>query len=322
MKNIAIITGGDSAEYSISLQSAQTVRNNLPHYIKSYMVHVKGEHWDVLIDQQYVPVNKNNFSFLQNGMPIQFDAVFMALHGPPAENGIIQHYFDALNIPYTCCSAAISALTFDKHKCNNQLNACGYTCATSFLLSEDDAIDEEKIITKVGLPCFVKPNASGSSYGVSKVTIQNELNKAISTAFVHDKQVLIEQFIDGVEVSCGVYTDGNNTQTFPITEIVSENDFFDYEAKYEGKSKEITPARITDRLTKNIQQTTQAIYNQMGLEGICRIDYIIMNDIPYIIEINTIPGLSDESIIPKQISTAELTLSKIFEICLLNSMNK
>lgn len=322
MKNIAIITGGDSAEYNISLESAQTVLEHLPDDVHPYIVHLKGEDWDVIIDEQYIPINKDNFSFAYENNTVQFDAVFMALHGPPAENGIIQTYFDVLNIPYTSCSAALSALTFDKYKCNTKLKEWGYSCATSLLLSEETSVNEQKIIEVVGLPCFVKPNASGSSYGVSKVSSQDELEKAINAAFAHDKQVLIEQFIDGIEVSCGVYADGKKVHTLPITEIVSENDFFDYEAKYEGKSEEITPARINESLTKNIQQNTECIYKQMGLEGICRIDYIIMNNTPYIIEINTIPGLSKESIIPKQIAAAGHTLAEIFEICLLNSMNK
>jgi D-alanine-D-alanine ligase len=243
----------------------------------------------------------------------------MALHGSPAENGLIQPYFDNLNIPYTSCNAKVSALTFNKYECNKKLKELGFNCATSFLYKKENNIVEQEIIECVKLPCFVKPNGAGSSFGISKVKKKEDLTKAINSALQHDNKVLIEQFIDGIEISCGVYTNKNNTQALPITEIVTENEFFDYQAKYEGKSQEITPARISKKLTIEVQKLTTDIYKAMELSGICRIDYIIMNEKPYIIEINTIPGFTEESIIPQQVKSANLKLSLIFESCLVES---
>tara|TARA_B100000780_G_scaffold264090_1_gene218473 strand:- start:69 stop:803 length:735 start_codon:yes stop_codon:yes gene_type:complete len=242
----------------------------------------------------------------------------MALHGSPAENGLIQPYFDNLNIPYTSCNAKISALTFNKYECNKKLKELGFNCAESYLHTKGDKVIEKKIIDIVKLPCFVKPNEAGSSFGISKVKKKEDLKKAINSALNYDNKVLIEQFLDGTEISCGVYNK-NNVQALPITEIVTENEFFDYQAKYEGKSQEITPARISKELTIEIQKLTTDIYKAMKLSGICRIDYIIVNEKPYIIEINTIPGLTEESIIPQQVKSANLKLSVIFESCLVNS---
>jgi D-alanine-D-alanine ligase len=243
----------------------------------------------------------------------------MALHGSPAENGLIQPYFDNLNIPYTSCSAKVSALTFNKYDCNNKLKVLGFSCASSFLFKKGDDIMEEEIIKIVEIPCFVKPNGAGSSFGISKVRKKEDLKKAIQNALKYDNKVIIEQFLDGIEVSCGVFCYENNIQALPITEIITENEFFDYQAKYEGKAQEITPARINKKLTIEIQKLTTDIYKAMGLRGICRIDYIIMNKKPYIIEINTIPGLTEESLIPQQVKSANLKLSVIFKSCLVNS---
>jgi len=315
MKNIAILTGGDSAEYNISILSANTV---LKHLNKSkyngFIVHLKDGVYTV--DSQ--KVNTDNFSFTKNNENIIIDKVFIALHGPPAENGLIQDYLDSINMPYTSCNADISALTFDKYNCNTKLGDLGFNCAESVVISEKNNISNEEIINTIGLPCFVKPNGAGSSYGISKVNNENELKIAIVNAYKHDNKVMIEQFIKGTEVSCGVFFNGFNIKALPITEIISKNAFFDYEAKYEGKSEEITPARISKKLTKYIQETTIDIYKTMHLSGICRIDYIIQANKPFIIEINTIPGLSEESIIPKQLKAANISLTEVFDLCLNN----
>ena len=317
MKNIAILTGGDSAEYDISILSANTVLQHLnPKLFKGFIIHLKDNKFTALIKDKEIAINKSNFTFELENKLISFDAVFMALHGPPAENGEIQPYFDNLNIHYTSCNAKISALTFDKYKCNTKLKELGFHCAQSYMYENGNNIDIDTIINIVGLPCFVKPNGAGSSYGISKVKQESELSSAINHALEHDDKVLIEQFIDGIEVSSGVFFNGELVQALPITEIDSENEFFDYQAKYEGKSEEITPARISDNLTSEVQKTTIDIYKTMELSGICRIDYIIMNKIPYVIEINTIPGLSEESIIPQQVKTANMRLSEVFDICL------
>ena len=320
MKNIAILTGGDSAEYDISILSANTVLQHLnPELFKGYIIHLKDDKFTVLIKEIKIEVDKSNFTFELENKRISFDAIFMALHGSPAENGLIQPYFDNLNIPYTSSNAKVSALTFNKYECNKKLKELGFNCATSFLYKKENNIVEQEIIDRVKLPCFVKPNGAGSSFGISKVKKKEDLTKAINSALQHDNKVLIEQFIDGIEISCGVYTNQNNIQALPITEIVTENEFFDYQAKYEGKSQEITPARISKKLTIEVQKLTTDIYKAMELSGICRIDYIIMNEKPYIIEINTIPGFTEESIIPQQVKSANLKLSVIFESCLVDS---
>ena len=320
MKNIAILTGGDSAEYDISIQSANAILQHLnPELFKGYIIHLKNDKFTVLIKEIKIDVDKSNFTFEVENKRISFDAIFMALHGSPAENGLIQPYFDNLNIPYTSSNAKVSALTFNKYECNKKLKELGFNCATSFLYKKGNHIVEQEIIDRVKLPCFVKPNGAGSSFGISKVKKKEDLTKAINSALQHDNKVLIEQFIDGIEISCGVYTNKNNTQALPITEIVTENEFFDYKAKYEGKSQEITPARISKKLTIEVQKLTTDIYKAMELSGICRIDYIIMNEKPYIIEINTIPGFTEESIIPQQVKSANLKLSLIFESCLVES---
>ena len=320
MKNIAILTGGDSAEYDISILSANNVLKHLnPKLFKSYIIHLKNDKFTTIIKGKKIDVDKINFTFQRENKRISFDTIFMALHGSPAENGLIQPYFDKLNIPYTSCKGNVSALTFNKYKCNKKLKELGFSCANSLLYKKGNNIVEQEIIDKLKLPCFVKPNGAGSSFGISKVKKKEDLTKAINNALKHDNKVLIEQFIDGIEISCGVYNNKNNIQTLPITEIVTENEFFDYQAKYEGKSQEITPARISKKLTIKIQILTTKIYKVMGLSGICRIDYIIMNEKPYIIEINTIPGFTEESIIPKQVKSANLKLSLIFESCLVDN---
>ena len=315
MEEIAILTGGDSEEYNISLLSANTVLKHLDNTkYNAKIVHLKNNEYT--IDKQ--KINTVDFSYLNDNTKIQFDKIFIALHGPPAENGLIQDYFDSIKLPYTSCNAKISALTFDKFECNNTLRKMGFRCADSIMISSEIRYSENDITEDIGLPCFVKPNGSGSSYGISKVTKKAELSEAINKAFSHDNKVIIESFIKGTEISCGVYCDSNQINALPITEIVTENDFFDYEAKYEGKSQEITPARISNQITLEIQETTIDIYKKMRLSGICRIDFIIQNDKAYVIEINTIPGLTEESIIPKQLKVKNISLSDFFDICLSN----
>ena len=315
MEKIAILTGGDSAEYHISLLSADTILKHLNNTkYNGIIVHLRNGEYRIGNQK----INTSDFTYINGDTKIKFDKIFIALHGSPAENGLIQDYFDNINLPYTSCNAKVSALTFDKFECNNTLQKLGFKCANSVMIHSDMQYLESEIINKVGLPCFVKPNGAGSSYGISKVTKKADLAKAINNAFSHDNKVIIESFINGTEVSCGVYFDGNQVNSLPITEIVSENDFFDYEAKYEGRSQEITPARISNQLTSEIQKTTIDIYKKMGLSGICRVDFIIQNNIPYIIEINTIPGLSEKSIIPQQLRAANISLSEIFDLCLRN----
>ena len=319
MENIAILTGGDSAEYNISLLSANTVLYHLDKSkYRAFIVHLMDGRFEVLLDDKKLFIDKTDFSFILSDEKMIFKKIFMALHGPPAENGQIQHYFDNLKIPYNSCNAKVSALTFDKYECNTRLKQLGFNCAQSYMYENGNRINTDNIVNTVGLPCFVKPNGAGSSCGISKVNEKHQLFEAIENALKHDSKVILESFVDGTEVSCGVYFDGKNVNSLPITEIVSENDFFDYEAKYEGKSNEITPARISKKLTSEIQNTTIDIYKIMKLTGICRVDYIIQNEVPFIIEINTIPGLSEESIIPQQLKAANISMSEVFDLCLIN----
>lgn len=315
MERIAILAGGDSAEYNISLLSADTV---LKHLNKSKynatIVHLK----DGKYTTKNIEINQADFSYISNNSKVYFDKIFIAIHGTPAEDGLIQNYFDKLKLPYSSCNSKISALTFDKFKCNKKLHQLGFRCPKSILINIEEEVSVRNIINEIGLPCFVKPNRSGSSYGISKISEKNQLPTAIEEAYKYDRKIIIERAINGIEVSCGVYFDGNQIRSLPITEIVSENEFFDYDAKYNGKSEEITPARLNNTLTSEIQKTTREIYKKINLSGICRIDFIIKNNKPYIIEINTIPGLSKESIIPKQLAEAKISLSEILDLCLTN----
>ena len=323
MKEIAIITGGDSAEYEISIQSANVVLKNLdPEKYVGTIVHIKNGKWTAVINSFRHKINKEDFSVEVNSEKKYFDYVFMALHGPPAENGQIQPYFDDLKIKYSSCDNEVSALTFNKIECNKKLTELGFNCAKSLHHKKGSSVNIEEISKTLGLPCFIKPNQGGSSFGISKVNTESEIKDAINNALIHDDIVLMEQFIDGVELSCGVTIQEGEIKAFPITEIVSQNDFFDYKAKYEGLSEEITPARISKKHTKEVQQISEQIYKEMNLRGICRIDFIIMNNIPYIIEINTIPGLSEESIIPKQAKKAGISLIQLFDRCIENTLNK
>ena len=321
MENIGILTGGDSAEYNISILSAKTVLSNLSDQYKGYIVHLKKNIFTVTIKTNSIAVDTKDFSFTYKRKKIKIRKVFMALHGPPAENGVIQRYFDKLNIKYTSCNANVSRLTFHKYNCNNKLKNLGFKCAKSHLHTYNKKVSAKDIIKKIKLPCFVKPNGSGSSYGISKVNKESELEGAIKNSLLYDKEVVIEEAIIGMEVSCGVFFNGTTSIALPITEIETKNEFFDYSAKYNGESNEITPARISEEMTRNIQNTSINIYNQMNLRGICRIDFIINNNAIYVIEINTIPGLSKESIIPKQIKSARMRLSEIFTLCLIYTDN-
>tara|TARA_B100001758_G_C18414304_1_gene618239 strand:- start:2360 stop:3313 length:954 start_codon:yes stop_codon:yes gene_type:complete len=313
MENIAILTGGDSKEYNISLLSANTVLKNLnKHKYKGVIVHLKDGEYTI----KKHTLDTSDFSYIKNNEKIKFDKIFIALHGPPAENGLIQEYFERKGIPYTSCDAKTSKLTFNKFECNKKLRTLGFRCPKSILINSAEKHTDIQIIKRINLPFFVKPNGSGSSYGISKVTERTNISDSINKAFQHDQEVIIESLIAGTEVSCGVYFDGSEIIALPITEIVTNNDFFDYKAKYEGESEEITPARIDNNLTLEIQQKTIDIYKEMNLSGICRIDFIIEKKKVYIIEINTIPGLSENSIIPKQLEVANISLSDFFDLCL------
>ena len=317
MKNIAIITGGDSDEYKISLKSAETVFKNIDRSkFNPYIIEIKDNIWKLKLNNSYKIID-SSLTVIIDKEEIIFKDVFMALHGPPAENGELQVIFEKQNINFTCCGSKISELTFNKFKCNKVLQELGYSIADSILINSKN-YKLDKINQQINTPFIVKPNQAGSSNGISLVKNIGMLNDAIQTALKHDNDVIIEEYIDGTEISCGVFKIKDDIILLPITEIISENDFFDYEAKYHNKSKEITPARISKKQKEEVHLITKKIYEQLELRGLCRVDYIIKENQPYIIEINTIPGLSEKSIFPQQLEKAGYNLKEVFTICLEN----
>ncbi|RZJ69717.1 D-alanine--D-alanine ligase [Flavobacterium sp.] len=314
MKKIAIVMGGYSSEFEISLKSGNVVYDYLDktRYV-GYRIHIFREKW-VYVDEnnQEFPIDRNDFSVVVNGEKVKFDAVFNAIHGTPGEDGLLQAYFELLGIPQNSCDYYQAALTFNKRDLLSVLKPYGIKTATSFYLNKGDHFETFEIVNKVGLPCFVKPNKSGSSFGISKVKTEAELPIAIEIAYKEDNEIIVESFLDGTEVSVGVIDYQGEIIVLPITEIVSENDFFDYEAKYLGKSQEITPARISDELAQKVRQTAKRAYEVLKMKGFSRSEFIIVDGEPHMLEMNTIPGLTTESLIPQQARAAGISLEELF----------
>jgi D-alanine-D-alanine ligase len=314
MKNIAIIMGGYSSEYEISLISGNVVYQSLDKTkFNGFRIHIFKEKW-VYVDENEAefPIDKNDFSTTVNGTKITFDCVFNAIHGTPGEDGLLQAYFELIGMPQTSCDYYQAALTFNKRDMLSVLQPYGIKTATSYYLNKGEHIDTDKIVEKVGLPCFVKPNKSGSSFGISKVKTANELPIAIEVAYKEDSEIIIESFLDGTEVSVGVINYRGKTTVLPITEIVSENDFFDYEAKYQGKAQEITPARISEEMTQKVSEIAQRAYEVLKMKGFSRSEFIIVDGEAYMLEMNTIPGLTSKSLIPQQAEVAGISLGDLF----------
>ena len=315
MKNIAIIMGGYSSEYKISLTSGNVVYETLnKKKYNAYRVHIFKDKWVyVNPENEEFPIDRNDFSVRINGSKITFDCVFNAIHGSPGEDGLMQGYFKLLNIPHTSCDMYQAGITFNKRDCLSILKPYGIKTAESFYLNLGEPVDEDAIVKKVGLPCFVKANKAGSSFGVSKVHKKEDLQNAIAVAFKEDDEIIIESFLDGTEVSVGVITYKGKTKVLPITEIVSENDFFDYEAKYLGKSQEITPARLTKAQEEKVNKEAKKVYEVLKMKGFSRSEFIFKNDEPHLLEINTVPGLTRESILPQQAAAAHIPLADLFD---------
>lgn len=312
-KNIAIIMGGYSSEYEISLKSGQVVFSELENTdFNVYQVHIFQDKWVLVIDDVEYPINKHDFSAIINNKKITFDCVFNAIHGTPGEDGQLLAYLELLGIPHTSAPFYQMALTFNKRDTLSVVRAYGINVATSVYLDRGDKIDATKIINKVGLPCFVKPNKAGSSFGISKVYDKNNLHLAIDKAFQEDSEILIESFLDGTEVSVGVIEYNKKIEVLPITEIVSDNDFFDYEAKYLGESQEITPARISEEEKVKVEEVAKKVYKVLNMKGFSRSEYILVNGEPYFLELNSVPGLTKESILPQQAAVAGITLKDLF----------
>ncbi|HAN17461.1 MAG: D-alanine--D-alanine ligase A [Bacteroidetes bacterium GWC2_33_15] len=316
-KNIAIVAGGDSSEYVISLNSAEQIAKWIDkEKYNVYTVLAKGTEWIVKNDMVCdLILNKDDFSFSLNNQKTTFDCALITIHGTPGEDGKMQGYFDTLHIPYTTSNVLASAITFNKVFSKNYLKPFDIPLARFITLKKGDPIDAEQIIEITGLPCFVKPNCGGSSFGVTKVKEKEKLFEAIEFAYKEDNEVIIEEFLEGTELTCGLVKTKDKTIVFPPTEIVSKNEFFDYEAKYtKGMSEEITPARISKEMTTEIQHLSSQVYDIFQLNGIVRIDYILSRNKLYFMEVNTAPGMSAASIVPQQVAAMGLNMKDIFNL--------
>jgi len=314
-KNIAIVAGGNQSEVVVSLKSAAGIYSfiNKEKY-NLYIVTIIGKEWTVECDSKKIAIDKNDFSFVFNNQKITFDFAYITIHGMPGEDGKLQGYFDMLEIPYSCCGVLAAALTFNKFFCNNYLKSFGINVAKSILLRKGESISAKEVVEKLGLPCFIKPNAGGSSFGVTKVKNAEQVLPAIELAFTEGDEVIMESFLSGTEVTCGIYKAKGRKTVLPVTEVVSENEFFDFDAKYNGQVKEITPARLSEELTKKIQQQTSSIYDIIEAKGIIRVDYIIAKDETiYLLEVNTNPGMTATSFIPQQVSAAGMSMEEVMD---------
>lgn len=313
--NVAIVAGGDSSEYQISVNSAEQVAMHLDKdKYNPTIVLLRGNHWMIKNNgPPEIKVDKNDFTCIIDGKPLHFDVVFNAIHGTPGEDGKLQSYFDMIGIPYTSSGAFSSSLSFNKYACKIYLKEMGILTARSFLIRKEKSWDKKLPGSGSFFPCFVKPNNGGSSFGVSRVVASDKLPEAIRKAFREDNEVIVEEFIEGTEVTCGLIKTEKKEIVFPLTEIVSKKDFFDYEAKYTaGMAEEITPGRIPEGVGKEIQNLSSGIYSYLNCKGIVRIDYMLSGDRPYFLEINTVPGLSAESIIPKQAKAYGIELMELY----------
>lgn len=319
-RNIAIVCGGDSSEHDVSIRSAQGLYSFFDkERYNVYVVDVKKNDWHVsFTDGSIAKIDKNDFSFLQDGRKVVFDYAYITIHGTPGENGIIQGYFELLDIPYSTSGVLVEAMTFNKYVLNNYLRGMGVNVGQSILLrrGEEDKYTEEEIAEKVGMPCFVKPAADGSSFGVSKVKNADQLAPALRVAFMESSEVMVESYLKGTEISIGCYKTKDKSVVFPATEVVTQNEFFDYDAKYNGQVQEITPARLSEDTARRVAEETSHIYDLLHCNGIIRIDYIISkdaegNDVINMLEINTTPGMTATSFIPQQVRAAGLDIKEV-----------
>ena len=323
-RTIAIIAGGDSSELPVSLRSAQGIYSFIDkEKYNLYIVEMQGQRWEVVLPNgEKTPIDRNDFSFTENGEKKIFDFAYITIHGTPGENGILQGYFDLIGMPYSSCNVLVSAMTFNKFTCNQYLKGFGIRVSESMILRKGFEILDEEVINKVGLPCFIKPNAGGSSFGVTKVKTKEEIQPAIEKAFGESDEVMIEAFMQGTEITCGCYKTKDKEVVFPITEVVTSNEFFDYDAKYNGQVDEITPARIPEETAERVRLLTSAIYDILGCEGIIRIDYIITEgEKVNMLEINTTPGMTATSFIPQQVRAAGLDIKDVMTDIIENKFN-
>ena len=312
---IAIVAGGDSSENPVSLRSAATILENMDkERYEPYIVEIEGKKWQVHVKEGVtVPVDRNDFSFTYDGVKKVFDYAYITIHGTPGENGVFEGYLRLMRIPFSTCDVLASALTFNKFVLNKTMKSCKVNVANSRRLRRGDIIDPDKIIRKVGLPCFIKPTDGGSSFGTTKVKTREQIIPAVEEAFKENNEIMIESFMQGTEVTNGYYKTRKREVKLPVTEVIPKGDFFDYDAKYNGKVEEITPARIPDELRDRIQDLTAKIYDLIGCHGIIRNDYIITDgDKINLLEVNTTPGMTATSFIPQQIRAAGMNLTDVF----------
>lgn len=320
--NVAIIMGGYSTESEISKLSGSVVYNNISaEKYNGYKIIIEKDDWYAEVDGEKISVDKNDFSIVVNGNKVKFDVVYNSIHGSPGEDGLLSAYFEMINLPHNTCNHFESALTFNKRECISVAKSQGVLAAESVFLTKGMKVNADEIVAKVGLPCMVKPNRAGSSFGISKVDKIEDLNSAIAEAFDIDNQILIEEFIKGTEVTVGIIPFNGELKVLPMTEIVTQNSFFDYKAKYEGQSEEITPARISEEDRLTVTEIALHVYKALDVKGFSRAEYIIKDGKPYFIEINTIPGLTTESILPQQAKAAGISLSELFESSIENALN-
>ncbi len=308
---IAIVAGGDSSEHDVSMKSAAGIYSFIDkEKYDLYIVELSKKGWNAILnDGSHSPIDKNDFSFMENGKKIKPDFAYITIHGTPGENGILQGYFELLGIPYSSCNVLVSALTFNKFMTNQYLKSFGIRVAESMLVHKRNGISDEEVIEKIGLPCFIKPNASGSSFGVTKVKTKEQIQPALQAAFAESDDAMIEAYMDGIELANGCYKTRTKSVVLPITEVVSKNEFFDFNAKYNGQVTEITPARLSPELTGRVQKLTSAIYDILGCKGLVRVDYIITEGEKInLLEINTTPGMTATSFIPQQARAASIDM--------------
>ena len=323
-RNIAVIAGGNSSEREVSLRSANTVLEHLDKEIYNpYLVEIKGKTMCAVLDGNQYPIDLNDFSFSKDGEKIVFNYAYIIIHGTPGENGILEGYLKLLEIPHSTCGVLASSLTFNKFMLNQFLKSFGIRIADSIMLRKGDVITAADVVEKIGLPCFIRASDGGASFGTTKVKEPEQIEQAIAAAFKESDEIMIESFMQGIEVTNGYYKTKKREVFLPVTEVVPKRDFFDYEAKYNGAVEEITPARIPDELRDRIQKLTAAIYNIVGCSGIIRNDYIITSGNKInLLEINTIPGMTETSFIPQQIRAAGMTVKDVLTEIIENSFNQ
>jgi D-alanine-D-alanine ligase len=322
-KNIAIVAGGDSSEYIVSIASAANIEKSLDKKLfKPWLITIRGNRWILgTLENPGPELDKNDFSVTVDGDKIRFDCIFIAIHGTPGEDGKLQAYFDLVGLPYTTSGVLTSAVTFNKYVCKGFLNNFGILSAKAMLVRAGYSYDSRRIAKEIGLPCFVKPNSGGSSFGVSMVTKESRLKEAIAAALKEDNEAIIEEYINGKEVTSGVFKSRDRQWLFPLTEIVSKNEFFDFEAKYNRKAEEITPARISEALSDRCREISSMIYDLLDCRGIVRVDYILKDDKFYFLEINTVPGMTDTSIIPQQAEAMGIDMTGLFTMLIKDAIS-